>query len=180
MGSQVDFCHIDQPPVRKVKLCTEEVKIALVEVSVRAQTSLEKARKAAQAFSKYFYGHNNYHSYKEKYPEEAPKIPKTAEDYANYAIMLTFFQIKKRLQNTSMNQALVRERDAAKALMNKKSNEKVILHFDSTTRSRIDGDWPSLILNMRSPPNVSNKFTLWPLFFAFEDRQNISKLIVHS
>ena len=24
MGSQADFCHIDQPPVRKVKLCTEK------------------------------------------------------------------------------------------------------------------------------------------------------------
>ena len=61
--------------------------------------------------------------------------------------------------------------------MNKKSIEKVILHFDSTTRSRINGDWPSSILNVRSPPNVSNKFTLRPLFFAFEGRQNISRLI---
>lgn len=30
-------------------------------------------------------------------------------------------------------QALERECDAAKALTNKKSNEKVILHFESTT-----------------------------------------------
>ena len=66
MGSQVDFCHIDQPPVRKVKLCTEEIKTALAEVSVRAQVSPEKAHKAAQAFSKNFYGHNYYLSYKAK------------------------------------------------------------------------------------------------------------------
>ena len=64
--------------------------------------------------------------------------------------------------------------------MNKKSNEKVIIHFDLTTRRRIDGDWPLVILNIRSPPNVSTKFRLRPLFFAFEDRQNISKLIVET
>ena len=37
-----------------------------------------------------------------------------------------------------------------------------------------------IILNVRSPPNVSNKFTLQPLFLAFEDRQNISKLIAET
>ena len=74
MSSQVDFCQIDQIPVRKVKLCTEEVKIVLVEVSVRAQISPEKVRKAAKAFSKKFYGHNYYILYKEKYPEQTPKM----------------------------------------------------------------------------------------------------------
>ena len=64
--------------------------------------------------------------------------------------------------------------------MSKRSNERVIIHFDLTTRKRIDGDWPLVILNIRSPPNVSNKFRLRPLFFAFEDRHNISKLIVET
>ena len=86
MGSQADLgCRIDQPQVRKVKLCTEKVKTALAEVSVRAQISPEKACKAAQAFSKNFFGHNYYLSYKEKYSEQAPKMPKTAEDYPGYA-----------------------------------------------------------------------------------------------
>ena len=38
----------------------------------------------------------------------------------------------------------------------------------------------SLILNTPSSPNVSNKFILRPLFFAFENRQNISKLIAET
>ena len=98
MGSQVDFCHNDQPPVRKVKLCTDEIKTALAEVSVRAQISPEKVRRAAQHFQK-IYGHNYYLSYKEKYPEQAPKMRKTAVDFADYAdiFMLTD---KKQLQNT--------------------------------------------------------------------------------
>ena len=73
VGSQVDFCHIDQPPVRKVKKCTEKIKTA------------EKACKISQAFSKKNYVHNYNLLHKEKYPEQVPKIPKTAEDYANYA-----------------------------------------------------------------------------------------------
>ena len=62
--------------------------------------------------------------------------------------------------------------------MNKKLNEKVTLHFDSTALSGIDRDWPSLILKICSPPNVSNTFPIRSLIFTFEDRQNISKLIV--
>ena len=69
MGSQVDFCHIDQPPVNEVKFCTEDIKTALAEVSVRSQISPEKARKAAQAFLKKNYDHNYHLLYKEKYPE---------------------------------------------------------------------------------------------------------------
>ena len=93
--------------------------------------------------------------------------------------MLTYFQRKSNCKNNH-NQALERECDVAEALMNKKLNEKVIVHFDSTNRSRVNGDWSSLILNICSPPNDSNKFTLGPLFFAFEDRQNISKLIIET
>ena len=69
-------------------------------------------------------------------------MPKTAEDYTDYA---DIFPDKKTIAKHKHGQALERECDAAKALMNKKLNEKVILHFDSTTRSRIDGGWPSLI-----------------------------------
>ena len=40
---------------------------------------------------------------------------------------------------------------------------------------------PSLILYICSSPNVSNyKFTLWPLLFAFQNCQNISKLILET
>ena len=56
-------------------------------------------------------------------------------------IMKTYFLIKKTIGKHKHDQALERERDAAKALMNKNSNDKVTLHFDSTTRSKIDRDW---------------------------------------
>ena len=45
---------------------TEELKSALANVSVAAEISPEKARLAAQAFSKAFYGHNYYLNPSEK------------------------------------------------------------------------------------------------------------------
>ena len=94
-SSQINFCRTDQPPVRKAKLCTEEIKTALTKVLVRAQILLKKARIAAQAFSKKFYCFNSYILYKEKYPEQAPELLKTVEDYADYA---DIFPKKKQLQ----------------------------------------------------------------------------------
>ena len=38
------------------------------------------------------------------------------------------------------------EREAAIHLLNKESNAKATVHFDSTSRSSIDGEWPSLII----------------------------------
>ena len=37
------------------------------------------------------------------------------------------------------------ERDAALAIYEKASQIKCIVHYDTTTRSSIDGEWPSLI-----------------------------------
>ena len=179
-GTQADLFNVQQPPVRKVEICTEEIKTALAEVSVAAQMSPEKARKAAQAFSKDFYGHQYYLSHSEKFPNQNPtpnKRPRTAEEYADYA---DIFLEDKVTSSHKHGQALQRECDAAKALHGKKLNEKVVLHFDSTSRDRIDGDWPSLILNILSLPKIKKKFSLRPLFFAYEDRKNICRLIVET
>ena len=54
-------------------------------MSVAAQISPEKARRAAQAFAKNFYGHNYYLSPLEKNPNDISKKPKSADDYAAYA-----------------------------------------------------------------------------------------------
>ena len=63
---------------------------------------------------------------------------------------------------------------AAKALYNKDSNVKVFLHFDTTSRSSIDGEWPAIILRFSS----WDEFRLRQLFFAYEDRVQITELFV--
>ena len=130
MASQVDFCHIDQPPSKKGEVVYRRNKNSVGESISQNSYITRKSSQSSTGFSKKFYGHNYYLSYKENYPEQD-------EDYADYA---DIFPAKITIAKHKHDQALERECDAAKALMNKKSNEKVIHHSDSTTRNRIDGD----------------------------------------
>ena len=68
------------------------------------------------------------------------------------------------------------ERDAGLALLNKREFEKSTLHYDTTSRCHIDGEWPSLILSFSD----GRDFELRPIFFAYEDRQQIANLIVET
>ena len=115
--------------------------------------------------------------HRRKIPITFQKKPKTTDDNAAYSGV---FPDTKTIANHKHSQPLQREQDTAITLINKGSNNKTILHFDTTKRSRIDGAWPSLILNIRSPPNQTQRFTSRPLFFAFEDRENVAKLMVET
>jgi hypothetical protein len=88
---------------------------------------------------------------------------------------------QKTVNEYKHKKALHQEIRAAKLLANKKETTKATLHYDSTTRSRIDGEWPYLILNfMDKNPDNCNMISLRPLFFAFENRQQITKLVVET
>ena len=55
------------------------------------------------------------------------------------------------------------------------------LHYDTTSRSHIEGDWPSLMFNFKDKdPLECRMISLRPLFFAYEDREQIISLIVES
>ena len=54
-------------------------------------------------------------------------------------------------------------------------------NYTCTTRSRIERDWPCLILDFCSnDPNECKMISLRPLFFAFEDRDQIVSLVVET
>ena len=55
MGSQVNFCYIDQFPVRKVKLCTEEKKQHWRKYQIELKYHQKKQRKKALSFGVYFW-----------------------------------------------------------------------------------------------------------------------------
>ena len=65
---------------------------------------------------------------------------------------------------------------AATALNQIESGIKVTLHFDATSRSKIEGDRPCLILIFSD----TCQFPLQPLFFADEDHAQIIRLIVET
>ena len=113
----------------------------------------------------------------EKNQEHVVKKLRKADEYASY---IDIFPDKKTIANYKHSQSLQHEVEAAKALINKNKSSKAILHFDTTKRSRIEGDWVSLILNIRSAPNCSQTFVLRPLYFALETKENIAKLIVNT
>ena len=68
------------------------------------------------------------------------------------------------------------ERDAAMALGSKPDDVKSVLHYDTTLRNKIDGEWPSIILSFSD----GRDFELRSIFFAYEDREQIVQLLVES
>ena len=80
----------------------------------------------------------------------------------------------KTINDYKLTLAIQTEKEAATALYNMPDDVKSTLHFDSTQRSKIDGDWPCLILIFTN----NLRFSLRPLFFAYEDRKNMVRLIV--
>ena len=99
--------------------------------------------------------------------EPPPKVPKTSKDYTDlYKYVLPSTRI---ILNYKHLQATQEETNAGVALFNDTRPGKVILYYDSTSRSNIDGEWPSLILKF----NNGKSFRLRPLFFEFEDRETI-------
>ena len=82
----------------------------------------------------------------------------------------------KTIIGFELNMKIQNEKDVALALKNMKTGDKCTLHFDSTQRSKIDGDWSSLILIF----SRKRQFSLKSLFFAYEDKQNLVRLIVET
>ena len=100
------------------------------------------------------------------------KAPPSQKQYRVYENVLP---TAKTINDFKLNMTIQNETDAALAIKNMKGRGKCNLHFDSTQRSKINGDWPCLILIF------SNRqwFSLRSLF-AYEDRENIVHLIVET
>ena len=204
----VQCCLSNRPSVRTVRNFTDTIKNTLCEISVKCNLSLEASRLAFKTACGSFYGHDYFLSKDEaiqnqseldlrtslstssssplsiKPPkrsrlssftlsEAAKNLPHTTEEWKIYEFVLPS---TRTLTDHKQFKAVQHENQAAMALYTKPDNIKSILHFDATSRSKIDGDWPSLILVFSD----NRRYSLRPLFFAFEDRQNIVRLIVET
>ena len=177
------------PEIRKRRNTIPKVKDTIATVSYRAGISVSKARVATQTVCDKLYGHN-YHLQKpnqtklstidEEEEEEEPmnKKPQTAEDYKSYKYVLPS---EKSINTYKHLKAMHQEIIAAESLMNKNGDTKVTLHYDTTSRSRLEGEWPGLILNFLSKdPEKCKMFNLRALRFALENRIQIKKLILET
>ena len=197
---------ISRSKLRLIRKCTFDVKAACVALSVNCMISTEMARIAFQTVCSKYYGHKYYLSTEEAIenepslinlrhidmeqeqeqqqqlppPKKNPKgssnkrkVPTSKEDYKVYEYVIPS---ARTLNDHKQAMAIKHERDAALALYDIPQGIKVTLHFDTTSRSKIDGDWPSLIFIFSD----KRRFNLRPLFFAYEDRAQIVRLIVET
>ena len=164
-------------------------------LSVKCNMSAEMSRVAVQTVCKNLYDHNYFLSKDEaierdpslsEYKQDNPpsnkrqklnlpkdQVPKSLNEYKPYENVLPS---AKTINDYKLNLAIQTEREATTALYNMPDDMKSTLYFDSTQRSKIDGDWLCLIFIFTN----NLRFSLRPLFFAYEDRENIVRLIVET
>ena len=181
--------------IRKIRDCTNAVKTTCVNLSVKCNMSAEMSRVAVQTFSKNLNDHNcilskdeaierdpSLSEYKQDNPPsnkrqklDLPKkqVPKSLNEYKPYENVLPS---AKTINDYKLTLAIQTEKEVATARYNIPDDLKSTVHFDSTQRFKIDGDWPCLMFIFTN----NLRFSLRPLFFAYQDRENIVRLIVET
>lgn len=147
-------------------------------MSCKTAVSVEKARVATQVACEKLHGHQ-YHLQPPSEPSDKPPCSKKPQSSEAYKLYEKALPSAKSINIFKQTKAICHEVIVAKALVNKKPSTKVTLHYDTTQSSRVDGDWPCLILNFcDDDPAECKMIPVHPIFFAFEDRDQIVALIV--
>ena len=175
---------VTRQEIQKQKNFTEEIKSVISNVSYATRISVDKARVAVKVVCAELYNHNYYLTADEQEANEPPtsdvceptekrarlsNTPRSKEDYERYRYVLPSPRVIRQYKHV---QATQEEMEAGMKLYNS-LDVCVTFHYDTTSRCNIDGEWPARILNFADGP----RFNLRPLFFAYEDRENISELI---
>lgn len=207
--SQTDNPCPDRPHLRISKRkCTDAIKSACAMVSATCGVSAEMSRKIVQVVTKELYGHNFYLSAIDQMDNEEEQHvcdPNPGEDTSCHEILSTSVSQEEYIGEGEQHEkeevkpkdytyviasartitdhkqmlATENESEAAVALSNKGEHTKATVHFDTTSRNNIDGDWPSIILRFTNI-TTNIEFRLRPLFFAYEDREQITALFIET
>ena len=192
---QADIYVPSRKPIRNVRDCSSESKETCSQLSAQCGISVEMSRLAFIIVCKYYFGivyyldvetarkeeptasnDNTHVSSAGDSGEDPPtkkRILSSKSDYADYRFVVPS---SKTISATKQFQSIEEERKAAVALYTKPENIKTTFHFDTTSRSCIDGEWPALILIFSD----NRRFNLRPIFFAYEDRENIACLVIET
>ena len=98
------------------------------------------------------------------------KTPVNSEDYTVYKHVLPS---AKTITDYKQLLAIQEEKDAATMLYNMPDGIKCTLHYDTTQRCKIDGEWPAIIFSFSN----GFRYSLRPLFFAYETGEQIVQLL---
>ena len=166
-----------EAPRDNERVCSDKCKSTCATLSTVVGLSVESSRKALQIVGTDYYGDELYLTKKEadeavrKASGNEPPLKKVKGDKLKRVIASA-----KTINNYKHMQASQVERDAGLALLNKQNDVKSTLHYDTTSRCHIDGEWPSIILSFSD----GRDFELRPIFFAYEDREQIALLVVET
>ena len=168
---QTDPVIIDKPKLRiKERVCTEDIKMTCANLSSICGLSVENSRLAVQTVCKYMYKHEFYLSQADVNTScEVGDDPPRKRNCLDLTYVLPS---ARTISDFKQLQASQVERDAALALLAKVGPVKATLHYDTTSRNSIDGEWPSIISRFSD----ASEFVLRPMFFAYEDREQIVEL----
>ena len=175
-GVQTENPSPDQPSLRiGMKICTEAIKSTCAMVSSTCGVSNETARKIVQIVARELYNHNFYLAPEEQFYGERTELEETATVESDFKTKDYTYVIASAGTIGDHKQMLASEAEseAAAMLLKKDSNTKVTIHFDTTSHSNIDREWPSIILRFSN--NVNIEYRLRPIFFAYEDCDQITK-----
>ena len=193
-ATQTESINPLRKPIRAIRNCSSESKETCAQLSVQCGLSVEMARLAFVIVCQYYFGVEYYlnvddarecrsslapssckdrHGNSEEEPPVKKRLLSSKTDYIDYKYVVPS---SKTISAMKQYQSIEQERQAALALLSRPSDVKTTLHYDTTSRSTIDGDWPALILVFSN----NERFNLRPIFFAYEDRENITSLIVET
>ena len=176
IGIQTYPVQADRPRLRIVKrVSTEEIKSACATVSSICGVSAEMARKIVQITARELYGHTFYltpedQAAGEQLNSDAVAMEESGKEHKDYTYVVCS---ARTISDHKQVLASEMETLAAAVLLEKDDATKSTIHFDTTSRSNIDGEWPSLILRFSN--NI--EYRLRPIFFAYEDRETDYKVI---
>ena len=136
--------------------------------------SVENSRLATKTVCKYLYKHKFYLSQSDtNASSELDDDPPKKRNCLDLSYVLPS---ARTISDFKQMQASQVERNAALALLTKVSPVKSTLHYGTTSRNSIDSEWSSIILHFSD----GREFVLRPMFFAYEDREQIIELLIES
>ena len=163
--TQTDVSYSLRDGVRNFK---ESVKVALANTCAEANVSPNQSRVVFQVISEQHFG-ATYRLSPESSSDEPPlKKTRSKADYAEYCDVIPSSKAITKMKHLM---AIQQERNAALALLDTTPSDPVTLHYDTTTRKRLNGEWPSIVLKTSS----GKTFRLRSLNMAVEDRKAIRK-----
>lgn len=97
-------------------------------------------------------------------------MPTYKSDYEKYKSVLPS---ARKVSDFKHMQASQVEGNAALALYEKPARVKSIMHYDTTTRNSVDGEWPSLILKFSDGREYRLRYDQFSLHMKIDNKKAI-------